>query len=74
MKLLTYQQAAARAGVSVRQIRRWRAAGLEGHIHPESGAWLVEEDRLMATARAYRFRRSRFSETVQPDRSKSASR
>lgn len=66
---LTYPEAAARAGVKVRQVQRWRARGLVvGRIDPESRRWMVEEGELMRCARTQWFRRSRFSTHVQPSR------
>ena len=65
---LTYPEAARRAGVSVRQVRRWRSSGLvEGRVG-ERGRWEVEERALMQAARRAAFLRSRFSSTVQPKR------
>ncbi|ERG63522.1 hypothetical protein L332_03515 [Agrococcus pavilionensis RW1] len=66
-KWLTYPQAAARAGVTMRQVRRWRSAGLAGRIG-EQGRWEVEEQALMAWARRAAFSRVQFGEHVQPRR------
>lgn len=66
---LTYPEAARRARVSMRQVRRWRAAGLEGRVG-EHGRWEVEETKLMEHARWYRARRVRWSTAVQPRRTR----
>lgn len=64
---LTYPEAAERAGVTERQVKTWRKDGLEGKVD-ERGRWLVEERALMDHARAQRWKRVRFSKTVQPKR------
>lgn len=53
---LTYEEAAARAGVTVRQVQKWRNVGIRGHrlvgrVDPDTGRWEVEERELMDHAR-----------------------